>query len=329
MSDVRMYFPYSELSVEWNPEQTEFLLKCPWVSISVEVEPAERERILRLAAPPFTSDFISCFSEHPVGYPAPRSSAALKRVADERGIAEILRGSELPDLPGMYDPATAYALIRRQRLLAESAPESGANVYESLARLLAKDEQAFFEAAALVLRQTFEVTSHCLWALEPALVAEGLDRAKVKAFRDEERGHEMLVLKSFKDAGFSRADLDHFPVLEETRLSIEALRQAAESVPFAFCCLVGLFEGNIYAEADPLAELFKRSSRPQAASGIQTHFNINRDGGHSRVGEELVADLPAQGRAEIVHAASESARVVELGRKLMSSLVARFAHADL
>ncbi len=323
-----MYRPYPELEIQWNPDYTNFVLKCPWVSIEVEVDPSDRENVLSQLHSGFAPEFLEFFSDYPISYFRPRAlpEFAIQTLDFSWGRSswpadQILEQSEIPGADGLYDPQTAYGLIRRQRLIRESSAKSTLGVYSELGQLLDQNEAAFLQVAREILRQTYHVTSQCDFALAPASLASPLDSKKINSYRRSELGHDRLVLRSLNELGVRKSQLSEVMILPETARSMELLREAAQHHPLAFCCLVGLFEGESFSKSDPLADLLARSSRPKAAEGIQKHFEINRDGNHAQIGESFVKDLGPVSEEAIRSAIFMTEEAVALGVALNDHFV--------
>lgn len=213
-----------------------------------------------------------------------------------------------------YDPLAAYTWLRRMRLVAEFKNISHFGIYSELDQLRQNDEAAFFRVCQKALRQTLYITSQCVPSLIPATRNPALPADLVTQFIREEKGHDRLVRRTMEALGTQ--DPESFPVFDETRWSMEILAFAAEYLPLAFCCIVGAFEGNNYADRDPLGEILDKSSRPESARGIETHFQINKEGKHSQIGEKFVLDMQPVSKAELIAAARWVELIVFLGNKL-------------
>jgi hypothetical protein len=204
------------------------------------------------------------------------------------------------------------------RLVAEFKSASNLEIYSELDQLRQEDEAAFFRVCQKALRQTLYITANCVPSLMPATRNPALPTALVTQFIREEKGHDLLVKKTMEALGVEEPE--SFPVLDETRWSMELLAFAAEHLPFAFSCIVSAFEGNNYADRDPLGEILEKSSCPESVRGIETHFQINKNGKHSLIGEKFVLNMQPVSKAELIAAARLVELIVFLGNELSNQL---------
>lgn len=226
--------------------------------------------------------------------------------------SEILESSRISG--NSYDPLSIYTQVRRSRLIAESEAKQNFSWYESLDDLRKQDESSFIEMSKFAIRQTHYVTQHCTYSLAPAVDSFVEARNHVKDFIREEHGHDKLVWRSLSALGVENPN--EVELLPETKMSMELLRFSAEQAPLAFACLIGVFEGTGYTEKDPMATLLEMSSYPEAAEGLQIHFEINRDHKHSAVGETLLENMGAVSYEHAVAAIRLSELIVEIGNQL-------------
>lgn len=231
-------------------------------------------------------------------------------------VDSVLEGAKIAD--NAFDPLVIYTKTRLLRLRAETSAKSNFNWYTELANMLGRDNESFLKVSQFALRQTHYVTHQCVQCLKPAVEVFQEATAEVAAFIQEEKGHDRLVLRSLNALGIESPET--IELLDETKLSMEALRFSAEISPLAFSCLLGIFEGNSYTAKDPLAELFEQSPYPDAAKGIQTHFEINRDHNHSCVGLEMVEKLGSVSYEHAMTAIRLAELVVLLGNELTARI---------
>ena len=340
--------PYPELKLAWMADESEFSLSTPWLSLQVAVEREERAPIRALTKEGFHPSFLEFFSNYPISFlkrptppdnELPPAGKLARSIASSAGPRELVRAASsqslsegwINTLPTQWnwstaeadtsDPLELYSRLRRLRLLDESQDPNNKGLYAALEASLLRNEESFFNACRLTLRQTYHITAQCVPSLRPALNAEGYAPGAIEQFIREEKGHDRLVLRSLQALGVSSPE--PIPLFEETRLSMDLLKLAAGHMPLAFSCIVGAYEGNNYSEHDPIGGLLQRSSRPEAAQGIEKHYRINLEGRHALVGEKLAAGL---GSAQSVHALG-ALRVCEAVTWLGNALSRRLVEA--
>lgn len=340
------YCPYPESKVEWLSDKTGFKISAPWVSVDVVVDTDSVERIQALANP-ISSELLTSFTDFPLGYIKPRESL-FGAAFSERGLAidtnlspselaarvwqshrdelpknwswdsdKILKDSQIPNSDA-YDPLSVYGLLQRERLCQEVSGDGANHLFELLDVLRQKSEVRFFDAVSEVLRQTFEVTWACTSSLEPALENYAPARDAVAAFIRAERGHDELVRDSLAKLGIN--DPFQIPALDSTRLSMALLKFSAENYFLAFCCAVGYFEGSGYTQEDPIAALLRKTSRPEAALGIERHFHINKSQMHSAIGHEFAQKLGPVDAATVIAAVRLTELLTTAGSRVSREL---------
>jgi|GEM_PF-6590168 len=362
MSEANL-MPFPETKIVFDPTSSQLEVTAPWLSLRFKVTDENSSRVANSVAALNASEknqseinwLLGHFSTFPLVNPEPRAamSASISQqtlgtafnliaassahelqrtispkleplIPDFRWDAEqILNASKIAD--DQYDPNTVYAQCRRFRLRAEKSETANVNWYQLMEELLVRNEEEFFRIAKLSIRQTHYITLNCVPSLSPALQSFHEGAGEVTAFIAEERGHDQLVLRSLRALGVMTPD--EIELLDETKLSIELLRFAAEVCPLGFCCLVGIFEGTTYSAKDPLAILLEKSSKPKAANGIQTHFMINREHNHSNVGGEMADKLGFVTRDHALAAIRLSELTVEVGNLLSQKLVSKVSKA--
>jgi hypothetical protein len=232
---------------------------------------------------------------------------------------EVLKNAKLGE--NSYDPLSIYTGTRLLRLRSETAAKSNFNWYNELESLLNIDEDVFVKMSQFALRQTHYITKQCVPSLTPAVNKFPEACSEVTEFIREEKGHDRLVLKSLMALGCHNPD--DIELLDETKMSMEALRFSAEVSPLAFASLIGIFEGSSYTDKDPMASVLERSPYPEAAEGIQIHFEINRDHNHSCVGTDMASKLGSVSYEQALATIRLSELVVLLGNELTARLQER------
>lgn len=219
-----------------------------------------------------------------------------------------------------YDPLSVYSYIRERRHLDDV---TAAKEYrEQLDYLLTHDENRFFEAIGTSLVQGLYVTENCTGCLRPALETFKEAYYEVKSFINEEEGHDQYVLETLNELPVNWKKL---PLFNETRFLMLVLKHTAKYHPLAFSCIVSQFEEPGYQPYDPTAEILIRSSRPEAAKGVQKHFDINKLGNHAETGAEFALNLQAIELNEL----NMAMRFTELSKRLLIGIETRLYEASL
>jgi hypothetical protein len=331
------YQLYDQASIRWKPDLTGFSVIAPWLELEVDVEADQASALFktseRVQAHEHTLEadqaFLALFREYPLlrvlpriprqiadlslkeefpDFPKPsdleETFSTAKADSDsinrnwEWRIDEILEGCKIAS-SDLYDPLSAYSLIRELRLKSQYSNSKDTQILRSLGLMKTMNESLFFKTMIRLLSQTYFITSSCENAISPAL-SFPLIQPLVTDFLAAEHGHHHLVMDSLRGL---EGTYDLNVVFPETKESIALLTYSAAQSALAFSCLVGAFEGNDYSDVDPLATLLLESSRPAAALGIQRHYLINKEGNHSAVGESFVRMLGPVTRSSVIFSA--------------------------
>lgn len=240
----------------------------------------------------------------------------------EWNLDEVLEFCRIPGEEQLYDPYAAYTFIRGRRLQYQFEQMSQSSVVVAyLDALRRANEGAFFEAVIDVMSQQFYVTRQCTACLHPALENDDI-RAAVEAYIAEEQNHDRLILSSIQAVSDRRVeDLFFAPgIMVETEL----IRYAASVCPLSFACLVSIMEGSAYPEHDPVGELLRKTSRPQAAKGIEAHFQINKTHNHTAIPETFVVCLPPVDRDTVASALRMTEVAIKLDAEMPKVIHRRF-----
>lgn len=103
-SKTYQYLPYEELEILWNTDLSGFELCTPWVSINVDVEPDQKEKLLQITDSIYSSlstnnlqlqisDFLGFFHDYPVAYIKPRDYLKKSETNIKNVEAELLTKS--------------------------------------------------------------------------------------------------------------------------------------------------------------------------------------------------------------------------------------------
>lgn len=349
--------PYPEVKATWTDDKESFTLHCPWIELEVEVEKEQVSEIEKQiknlnegVANKELGQFLDFFSDYPISYKrnlknysfpsiqsnfetnfeisfSPRDFISQldpsKRLLEKLpvnwnwSVEEIKSFCQIENT-STHDPLALYTYLRRLRLKTEYEHASNLGIFNSLEKLRLENESTFFKVVSIMIRQTYHITQSCESALLPALKSFPTANAQIQEFTNEEKGHEFFALKSLNSLGIS--DPKDLELFEETRLSIDLLKHAAHFSNISFANLVGVFEGNSYSEKDALAEVILRSSKPEAANGIQTHYQINQTHEHNRVGENFIEGLGTIDTKQLILATRYSETVVILGNLLSDQI---------
>lgn len=222
----------------------------------------------------------------------------------------------------LYDPITIVSYLKGMLLASDAMTDSYRQELPVLLdQLRERSEPKFFTFMLMMLRQTHYITEKFQQYVPLVLNIFSEAATEIQQFIDEEKGHDKLMELSLSALGCENPD--DIKVLKENILIMELLNFAVNSTPLAFTVLVGYFEGGHYGDADPLAEVLKKSSVPKSAFGYERHFEINRDGDHNEVLHSFANKLPAQDAQSVAIAA----RILELacykGRSLDQDYVNR------
>lgn len=184
-------------------------------------------------------------------------------------------------------PQSLFSVARRYHLLSLMENDPGSSVFSKMAALPATE---FKSAAALVLRQNHYVTRRCESALSPAQTIAGQAEPRVKAFMEEERGHDRILALGLESLG-TKPEL--VPVADITRILMCLLEFAARKNFLAFAIAIDFFERRIYDRVEPLAVLLEQRGFPEAAKRLSAHKNINDAGEHHCAGRDLLEFMAA------------------------------------
>lgn len=203
---------------------------------------------------------------------------------------EIADASTIPATT-LYDPVSVYTAIRRKRLQFQiEHAEDAHELITFLTHMKRTAEPDFFNAMVDVLAQQYYVTGQCMNCLDPAIEAHPIIADAIRDYAKEERNHEKLILQSIRE--LSDIPTEHFAYMPEVKAEIEVIRYAAKHCALGFSALVSIMEGTVYPESDPVGNILMDSSKPEARSGVEAHFQINKRGNHTAIPERFAAELP-------------------------------------
>ena len=172
---------------------------------------------------------------------------------------------------------------------------------DHLKNLAEKNEEKFFQASKIFVRQYHHITSTSSDCLMPAMYNMPYAKDLVMELAHEELGHGQFTSSSYRALG--GAHPYELPVDPYTVGLMDLLRQSAHTNALAFSTLFTIFEVSGEQDDDPLATLLSKSSRPKAGDGLKKHFQLNKDGAHFQSGFPLIERLDAIDKESIIEAA--------------------------
>ena len=200
-----------------------------------------------------------------------------------------------------FDPESAYRSIMHLVLKEMTFKNKGTKLLvDHLKNLAEKNEEKFFQASKIFVRQYHHITSTSSDCLMPAMYNMPYAKDLVMELAHEELGHGQFTSSSYRALG--GAHPYELPVDPYTVGLMDLLRQSAHTNALAFSTLFTIFEVSGEQDDDPLATLLSKSSRPKAGDGLQKHFQLNKDGAHFQSGFPLIERLDALDKESIIEA---------------------------
>lgn len=345
------YFePYPELT--FSRDGTALSLICPWLALEVELEDSSLESIdlclKKIKQKDFldqqVQEFLAFFSDYPILYVKPsKEKIVRKELALPSGKYELLNNLEINsgNIPwgllfvtnswsidldkvldfayigeGLYSPVAVFSYLNH---FIFSQSDSGDDIHQKLELILARDEKFFFELMKTILRQSYHVTHSCDRSISPAISLAVETKDAIQRYVNSEKGHHNLILRSFQC-------LDENPIescylMPETIVSMELLECVAKRCVTSFACSISLFEFGGFNECDPMASLLRKSSKPEAAKGLEIHFGINENEGHALVGLEFAKLIQPITVDSVFLACLAVETQIQLGNKIQKNIL--------
>lgn len=199
--------------------------------------------------------------------------------------ANIKNASYCPNKKA-FDPISVYTAIQHERLLYNNQKDRNGSFIIKLLSLRETNEPKLFALIKKLLLQSYAVTYHCNDSLLPA--SNGTDAISqfMCQYIREEHGHHNLIELSLKELD-QNINLDQKSFSEQVRETMDTLKKTANYSTIALACALGFFEAASFQPSDPIADILEASSKPKAAKGIKTHFDINKRGNHGLIGYKL------------------------------------------
>ena len=285
-------------------------------ALALEPEHCTRSalRVQELAAAPLTA-WVQTY------VPAVAHQIHFSDAAPKWNVEEILKLSQTESAT-IFDPESAYRAIMRLVLLEMSSPTKGTKLFvDHLKHLAQTNEEKFFEASRMFVRQYHHITSTSSDCLMPAMYNMPYAKELVMELAHEEQGHGKFTSSTFRALGGGHPY--EWPVDPYTVGLMDLLRQAAHTNALAFATLFTIFEVSGEQDDDPLATLLAKSSRPTAGEGLEKHFKLNKDGAHFQSGFPLIETLGGVNRESII----EATRFAELLMRFFDLSALKIIHA--
>jgi hypothetical protein len=236
-------------------------------------------------------------------------------------VEKVLAKSNLKNQNG-YDPKSVYSALVELRYKTENKNNKTESFLDELKDLLKNNEDQFFDAMAFIIRQSLHITESCCDSLNPALHLLEKAKSEVKYYIRSEEGHDAFVRKTLKSILQNKSASD-IKLLPEVSLSMAVLKAAAAQNYLAFSTCVSVFESSGFRESDAYADLLRESSRPEAASGLDTHFKINKAEEHAKVGLDFIDLAPAMSKEAVIHA-TRLMELLTIAGKMMDKSILQY-----
>ena len=152
----------------------------------------------------------------------------------------------------------------------------------------------------LIIRQTHYITSNFEPCVLPSISLFPNEKNVIKRFLNEEKGHDKLMVNALNE--LECCDPEDIPVLDATIILMNLLEKSAKTSLLALISMISFFEGSIYQDSDPLADVLARSSKPLSSKGYAIHYEINKKENHASIVYELLKNLNYKSKNELIYA---------------------------
>ncbi len=231
-------------------------------------------------------------------------------------VNDILNKAKIAQV-NLYDPITIHTYLSLIRL--ESAKrgwEGSGGIYNILNQVLHKDEKSFFRYIGWCARQSHYLTSNAEKVLQNAIDHFPRLREQLEIYLADESGHDKFLADVLDKLGFNVND---FELNAATQFFVDALFGMGNCSALAFINLVDFSEAYSFSETDPLSELLKKSSKPNAGKGYQKHYEINFGHDHDMICYSFCSHLGPQHKKDCLL----TIRIYELCSTLINSMEGR------
>lgn len=324
MKNAVQCLPYEEVSLSFI-NNTTYVVHAPWLAMQTTIETSdETSRTLAAFAkqdfsqidPKILSNFLSQLNL-PFNYILPSYSSTSTdnhrtlpqlpisvQKLSKKQLREFLNlESSLADdsewnwdadailefskIYNAYDPAALLSVVRRFHLLDCTDKDQTGNLYD-YCKTLSIDNNAIQKMLATIVYQNYYVTAECQNSLAPALSLSKSAFSKLNDFMDDEKGHDLLLLRALSALQTSP---EHLYLSNSTKNIMSILKQLGSTSFLGFCLAIDFFEKPSFDEVDPLTELLRHFHHDIAASCLQKHKTINDDGGHECISLDLLSHM--------------------------------------
>lgn len=219
-----------------------------------------------------------------------------------------------------YDPISVYTALQYERLIYHSEMRQNESFFSKLSFLKSTSEEKLFSLIRKLLVQSYCVTYYCNDSLAPASLGTDSISQFMRGYIKEEHGHHRLIALSLKQLD-KNLSLDELDFSLYAIKSMKTLKEVASLSTIALACALGFFEAASFQPTDPIADILSSSSRPRAAIGIKSHFDINKKGSHGLVGFKLATLIPSYiSEHEVDFAISRMERIEYLSSTLIRDI---------
>ena len=233
-------------------------------------------------------------------------------------IREILKESQCPDCPDVFDPLACFSILRRYTLLGMTqSSRLGRWFYTASQNKGPLSDQDLKILTGLVHISRL-VTSKAPKILEKACAFPGQSGELMKKFIATEMGHEIFAIRSLRFLSENQGNCAIFHPSRAFEFFFNILDFAAQNSPLGTATILFSLEGLAYSEmpASPWS-LLEQLDHRHKTGGVGYHSYINHRDGHAYFGQELADSLPWQSFEDICLAA----RIAELSAKLQRLLL--------
>lgn len=226
---------------------------------------------------------------------------------------EILEHAQIPGTD-LYDPLTVNTYLPLIRLAhARNGWEGSGGIYNILEEALENDEERFFTYMGWTARQSHYLTSNAENIIENGIKNFPVLRRDLQEYLADETGHHKFLTEVLDKLEFT---VDDFELNAAIKFFVASLCGMADRSALAYINLIDFSEAYAYEEKDPLSELLKKSSKPNAGDGYQKHYQINFGHDHDMIAYAFCSKLGPQRKEDSLLAI----RICELCSLLINAM---------
>lgn len=214
----------------------------------------------------------------------------------------------------LYDPLTVNTYLPLIRLAhARNGWEGSGGIYNILEEALENDEARFFTYMGWTARQSHYLTSNAENIIENGIKNFPVLRRDLQEYLADETGHHKFLTEVLDKLEFT---VDDFELNAAIKFFVASLCGMADRSALAYINLIDFSEAYAYEEKDPLSELLKKSSKPNAGDGYQKHYQINFGHDHDMIAYAFCSKLGPQRKEDCLLAI----RICELCSLLINAM---------